>query len=150
MWSSTRCVGEGSASSAYEERVNVRRSTTPKLKATHTSPTPEEDAAILAGIAEDPDAFEITPELWKYMRPAAEVMPNFIKAHREGKVKLPENHKPIPVKKTVAVWLDEDVVAYYRAGGMDTWRHRVHEVLRKAMKAEQSKDSSSYSSKVPS
>ena len=43
----------------------------------------------------------------------------------------------MPLKEAVAVWLDEDVVAYYRSGGMDTWRQRVHEVLREAMKAEQ-------------
>ena len=43
----------------------------------------------------------------------------------------------MPVNETVAVWLDEDVVAYYRSGGMDTWRQRVHEVLREAMRAEQ-------------
>ena len=122
----------------------------PRLKPTHISPTPEEDAAIMAGIAEDPDAHEITPELWKYMRPAAEVMPNFVKAHLEGKVKMPENCKPIPIKDTIAVWLDEDVVAYYRAGGMDTWRQRVHEVLRKAMKAERDKDETPYSNSAPS
>ena len=109
----------------------------PKLKPGTIWPTPEEDAAIMAGIAEDPDEYEETPELWKYARPAAEVMPNFVKAHLRGEVKLPENYKPIPVKETVAVWLDEDVVAYYRAGGMDTWRQRVNAVLRQAMKAEQ-------------
>ena len=115
----------------------------PKLKPTHISPTPEEDAAIMAGITEDPDTFEMTPELWKYARPVAEVMPNFVKAHLEGEVKLPKNCKAIPIKETVAVWLDEDVVAYYRAGGMDTWRQRVHEVLRNAMKAEQDKGAAS-------
>jgi len=113
----------------------------PKLKPGTIWPTPEEDAAILAAIAEDPDDYEATPELWKYARPAKEVMPNFVKAHLEGKVKMPENSKPIPIEKSVAVWLDEDVVAYYRAGGLDTWRQRVHDVLRKAMKAEQVKDS---------
>lgn len=112
----------------------------PKLKPTDICPTPEEDAAIMAGIAEDPDAFEMTAELFKYMRPAKEVMPNFVKAHLEGRVKLPENTKPIPIKETVAVWLDEDVVAYYRAGGLDTWRQRVHDVLRRAMNAEQKKN----------
>ena len=112
----------------------------PKLKPGTIWPTPEEDAAILAAIAEDPDDYEATPELLKYARPAKEVMPNFVKAHLESKVKLPENYEPTPAKETVAVWLDEDVVAYYRAGGLDTWRQRVHDVLRKSMKAEQAKD----------
>ena len=112
----------------------------PKLKPGTIWPTPEEEAAILAGIAEDPDEYEETPELWKYSRPATEVSPNFVKAHLEGKVKLPENYESIPIKETVAVWLDEDVVAYYRAGGLDTWRQRIHDVLRRAMNAEQKKN----------
>ena len=112
----------------------------PKLKPNHISPTPEEDAAIMAGIAEDPDDFESTPELWKYSRPGTEVMPNFIKRwKRNGGVK---NKRPLTREEEphVAVWLDEDVVAYYRSGGMDTWRQRVHEVLREAMRAEQKRD----------
>ena len=112
----------------------------PKLKPNHISPTPEEDAAILAGIAEDPDDYESTPDLWKYSRPGTEVMPNFIKRwKRNGGVK---NKRPLTREEEphVAVWLDEDVVAYYRSGGIDTWRQRVHEVLREAMRAEQERD----------
>ena len=115
----------------------------PKLKPTDICPTPEEDAAIMAGIAEDPDEYEETPELWKYARPATEVMPNFIERwKRNGGVK---NKRPLKREEEshVAVWLDEDVVAYYRAGGMDTWRQRVHDVLRRAMDAERSKDAKS-------
>jgi uncharacterized protein (DUF4415 family) len=108
----------------------------PKLKPGTIWPTPEEDAAINAGIAEDPDAFEMTAELWKYARPATEVMPNFIERwKRNGGVK---NKRPLTREEDhIAVWLDEDVVAYYRAGGLDTWRQRVHDALRQAMKAEQ-------------
>ena len=112
----------------------------PKLKPGTIWPTPEEDAAIMAGIAEDPDDFESTPELWKYGRPATEVSPNFIKRwKRNGGVK---NKRPLTREEEphVAVWLDEDVVAYYRSGGMDTWRQRVHEVLREAMRAEQERN----------
>ena len=108
----------------------------PKLKPGTIWPTPEEDAAIMAGIAEDPDEYEETPELRKYARPAAEVMPNFIERwKRNGGVK---NKRPLTREEDhIAVWLDEDVVAYYRAGGLDTWRQRVHDALRQAMKAEQ-------------
>ena len=109
----------------------------PKLKPTHISPTPEEDAAILAGIAEDPDDYEETPELWKYSRPATEVSPNFIARWRRNGGATKKKSITREEEAHVAVWLDEDVVAHYRAGGMDTWRQRVHEVLRKAMKAEQ-------------
>lgn len=71
----------------------------PKLKPTDICPTPEEEAAILAGIAEDPDDFESTPELWKYSHPGTEVMPNFIKRwKRNGGVK---NKRPLKrVKKS--------------------------------------------------
>lgn len=42
-----------------------------------------------------------------------------VEARKQGPNKLPENYRPMPVKETVAVWLDEDVVAYYRSGGLD-------------------------------
>ena len=109
----------------------------PKLKPGTIWPTAEEDAAIMAAIAEDPDDFEMTAELFKYSRPAGEVMPEFVERwQRNGGVKK---------KKTltrdeedhIAVWIDPDVVAYYRADGLDTWRQRVHDALRQAMKAEQ-------------
>ena len=112
----------------------------PKLKPGTIWPTPEEEAAILAGIAEDPDEYEETPELWKYSRPVKEVSPNFIaRWRRNGGARKTKAHTR-EEEPYVAVWLDEDVVAYYRAGGLDTWRQRVHEVLRQAMKADQEKD----------
>ena len=43
----------------------------PKLKPDHISPTPEEDAAIRAAIAEDPDTFEAQrPEWFREAKPA--------------------------------------------------------------------------------
>ena len=38
-----------------------------------------EEAAINAGIAADPDTFELTPEWFKEARPAAEVMPDLVR-----------------------------------------------------------------------
>jgi len=35
-------------------------------------------------------------------------------------------------KVTVEIWLDEDVLAYFRATGPD-WQSRINEVLRQAM-----------------
>ena len=42
----------------------------PKLKLGTISPTPEEDAAINAGITADPDTFELDAEWFARARPA--------------------------------------------------------------------------------
>jgi hypothetical protein len=43
-----------------------------------------EEAAINAGIAADPDTFELTPEWFKEARPAAEVMPDLVESYRRS------------------------------------------------------------------
>ena len=52
----------------------------PKLKPDHISPTPEEDAAISAAIAEDPDTFEADEEWFREARPFKEVLPELWEA----------------------------------------------------------------------
>ena len=52
----------------------------PKLKPDHISPTPEEDAAIRAAIAEDPDTFEADKEWFRGARPMKEVLPELWEA----------------------------------------------------------------------
>ena len=52
----------------------------PKLKPDHISPTPEEDAAIRAAIAEDPDTFEADEEWFRGARPMKEVLPELWEA----------------------------------------------------------------------
>ena len=47
----------------------------PKLKPDHISPTPEEDAAIRAAIAEDPDTFEADAQWFREAKPLKEVLP---------------------------------------------------------------------------
>ena len=51
----------------------------------------DEETAISAGIATDPDTWELTDEDFAQMRPVAEVFPELAAAHRPGKVKLPPN-----------------------------------------------------------
>ena len=88
----------------------------PKLKPSHISPAPAkvdltqeqidevaagdltfddveakygEDIAIRVGAARDPDNPELTAEDFATMRPAIEVAPELVEAHRRGEIKMP-------------------------------------------------------------
>ena len=45
-----------------------------------------------------------------------------------------------PPNDNVAIWIERDIVEHYQAGGMDDWRQRLNETLRRAMHAEEDKD----------
>src|SRR2546425_11633015 len=88
--------------------------------------TEEEDAEISAGIARDPDAFEITDEMAARMRPAVEVAPEIVAAYRRRR-----GPQKAPTKQLVSLRLDRDVIAHFRARGPG-WQQRVNLALRKA------------------
>ena len=71
----------------------------PKLKPDHISPTPEEDAAIRAAIAEDPDTFEADEEWFREARPFKEVLPDLWEAWY-GNGQQAEESEPNPENGT--------------------------------------------------
>src|SRR5215467_12380718 len=88
--------------------------------------TDEEDAEIRAGIAQDPDAFHLTDEMWARMRPASEVMPDIVEAYRRSR-----GRQKAPTKQLISLRLDRDVIAHFRARGPG-WQRRINAALRKA------------------
>jgi len=94
-------------------------------------PTEEEDAAINAGIASDPEAFELTTEDFKRMRPASEVHPNIVKDYKEGRIRMPGQRGPqkIPRKMPISIRLSPEVVEHFRASGRG-WQTRMDRALK--------------------
>ena len=67
----------------------------PRLKPTHISPTPEENARILAAIAADPETFELDAAWFARARPATEVAPDIVERYRKFRAS-PEGRKYFP------------------------------------------------------
>ena len=76
--------------------------------------TPEEEAQINAGIAADPDAYEMTDAEFKQLRPM-------------------RGRPPTEVKRPmVSMRLDPDLVEHLRASGKG-WQTKVNALLRQAV-----------------
>src|SRR6266849_8450883 len=88
--------------------------------------TDEEDAEIAAGMARDPDAFEITDDMWARARPAVDMAPEIVAEYRRRR-----GPQKAPTKQLVAIRLDREVVAHFRKRGAG-WQRRINEELRKA------------------
>lgn len=89
--------------------------------------TPEEEAAIQVGIAQDPDNPELTDEDWARMRPAREVMPRYIPDFEERFIRGAAQARA----EGATLPLDQDVAERMQASGPN-WQARANEVLRKA------------------
>lgn len=88
----------------------------PPLKPGTIHPTPEEDAAIDAGIADDPDTFELSDVQATLLRP--------IKTR--GRPRLANTKQPVKLR------LDPEVIEGFRAQGPG-WQSRMNEALRVAL-----------------
>jgi len=100
----------------------------PKLKVGHLSPSPEEDAAINAGIAADSDSRELDAEWFAKAKPASEVLPPQIYAALVAK--RPRGRpKADETKVFTAIRLDADLLETFKSTGKG-WQTRVNAALR--------------------
>ncbi len=90
--------------------------------------SPEEDAAIEAAAADDPDAMPLSAADLANLRPAHEVHPALIADVLRKKRGRPRLAAP---KRQVTLRLDQDVIDYYRSSGAG-WQSRINDILRKA------------------
>ncbi len=91
-------------------------------------PTPEEEAAINAGIAADPDSRELDAEWFAKAKPASEALPPemyaaLVAKRPRGRPKADET------KVFTAIRLDADLLETFKATGKG-WQTRVNAALR--------------------
>ncbi len=79
----------------------------PKLEPDHLAPTLEEDAAIDAAIAADPEACELDDAWFQRARPASEVLPHVVQRYRRTRGK-----QRGLAKTPVALRRDADIAAH--------------------------------------
>ena len=99
----------------------------PKLKPGTIVPTPEEEVAIRAGIASDPDAAELDDAWFAKARPVSEAHPGIVQRARRYRGRQTE-----PTKDHISIRLDADLAAHFRASGPG-WQTRLNAVLRRAV-----------------
>ena len=98
-----------------------------KVKHDIVLPTSEEDTAIRAGIAADPDTRELSAEEIARMRPASEVVPHIVERYRRTRGK-----QKAPTKKHISIRLDADLAEHFRNSGPG-WQTRLNDALRRAV-----------------
>jgi uncharacterized protein (DUF4415 family) len=99
----------------------------PKTKHRLPSLTDEEEAAIQAGIAADPDNPEWTTEDFAKARPFKEIFPELYDSWKRAR-----GPQATPTKQLVSLRLDRDVIAHFKAQGAG-WQTRINKALRAVM-----------------
>ncbi|MDD2808497.1 BrnA antitoxin family protein [Rhodoferax sp.] len=90
-------------------------------------PTPEEEAQINAGIAADPDTFELDDAWFARAKPASEFFSPEVYAQLCAMRQRGPKDKPLKVPTTIR--FDADVLAVLRASGKG-WQTRVNAAMR--------------------
>ena len=99
----------------------------PKLEPGHVSPTPDEDYAINAAVAADPEASELDDAWFKRARPVSEVVPHIVRRYRRTR-----GTQRAPTKNQITLRLDADLVLHFRETGKG-WQTRINDTLRSAV-----------------
>ena len=99
----------------------------PNLKPGTVIPTPEENAAINAGIAADPDTFELDDEWFARAKPAIEVDADLV----ENTARRRDERKA-DTKENVTIPIDAEVLARLRESGPG-WEDKLNETLRRVV-----------------
>ena len=71
---------------------------------------------------------ELTKEDFKRMRPASEVVPEVVKAYKEGSLKVRGPQKA-PTKVQTTLRLSHDVIEFFRAAGRG-WQTKLDKALK--------------------
>ena len=96
----------------------------PKVQSKLIYPTPEENERINAGIAADPDTWELTLEDIKSMRPMSETQPELLEAIRRSRGK-----QKAPTKIATSIRLSENVLEAYKQFGPG-WQRQIDQDLQ--------------------
>ena len=102
----------------------------PKPKPYIRSLTDEEEAAIQAGIAKDPENPEWTEEDFKKAKPFKEVFPELYESWKRSR-----GEPKAATKELVSLHLDREVIEHFKAKG-PRWQARINKALRDAIAAE--------------
>ena len=79
-------------------------------------------------VVDDDDTPELTAERAARLRPARDVLPEFVLAQFK---RSPGRPRSPSAKKQVTLRLDAEILDYFRAGG-DGWQSRINRALRQA------------------
>jgi uncharacterized protein (DUF4415 family) len=76
---------------------------------------------------------ELTADDFKKMRPAREVLPQLVKAQREGRLRVRGLQKT-PTKAQMTIRLSQDVINFFKSKGRG-WQTHMDKALKEYMKA---------------